>query len=162
MYDWQDSGAGDNKGNPDHVGLVVSVSGSTMKIIEGNKSESVSYRTLSVGAKYIRGYCLPNYAKKATSTSSPSKTVEQVAKEVLAGKWGNGATRKAKIEAAGYKYSEVQAMVNALASGKKSVTEIAKEVIAGKWGTGNTRKTKLTAAGYDYNAVQKEVNRLLK
>lgn len=97
--------------------------------------------------------------------SAPSKSVEQVAKEVLAGKWGNGATRKAKIEAAGYKYSEVQAMVNALASGKpakKSVTEIAKEVIAGKWGSGATRKQKLTAAGYDYNAVQKKVNELMK
>lgn len=162
MYDWQDSGVGDNTGTPDHVGIVVSVSGNTMQIIEGNKSESVMYRSLTVGGKNIRGYCLPNYASKATKASAPSKSVEAVAKEVLAGKWGNGTTRKAKLEAAGYNYSEVQAMVNALASGKKSVTEIAKEVIAGKWGTGNTRKQKLTAAGYDYNAVQKKVNELLK
>lgn len=31
MYDWQDSGAGDNTGAPDHVGIVVSVSGKAMK-----------------------------------------------------------------------------------------------------------------------------------
>lgn len=97
-----------------------------------------------------------------TATTTAKKSVEQVAKEVLAGQWGNGDARKSKLTAAGYNYNEVQAMVNALASGKKSVTEIAKEVIAGKWGTGLVRKTKLTAAGYDYNAVQRKVNELLK
>ena len=158
MYDWNDNGVGDNQGSPEHVGLVVSVSGNTIKVIEGNKNNAVEYRTLAVGGKYIRGYCLPDYASKATKT----KSVEDVAKEVLAGKWGNGATRKNKLEAAGYNYSEVQAMVNALASGKKTTTEIAKEVIAGKWGSGLTRKQKLTAAGYDYNAVQRKVNELLK
>lgn len=70
MYDWQDSGAGDNTGAPDHVGIVVSVTGSSMKIIEGNKSNAVSYRTLAVNGKFIRGYCLPNYASKATGGSS--------------------------------------------------------------------------------------------
>ena len=90
----------------------------------------------------------------------------EVAKEVLAGKWGNGDERKKKLAAAGYDYATVQAEVNCLASGgsapaKKSVTEVAKEVIAGKWGNGETRKQKLKAAGYDYAAVQKKVNELL-
>lgn len=44
------------------------------------------------------------------------KSVETIAKEVIAGKWGNGAARKTKLEAAGYNYSEVQAMVNKLLS----------------------------------------------
>lgn len=65
MYDWGDSGVGDNTGNPDHVGIVSYISGNTMKIIEGNISDSVNYRTLSVNGKYIRGYCLPDYASKA-------------------------------------------------------------------------------------------------
>lgn len=98
-------------------------------------------------------------------TTTPTKSITEVAKEVLAGKWGNGDDRKKKLEAAGYNYSQVQAKVNELAKGstssKKSVTQIAKEVIAGKWGNGTDRKKKLTAAGYDYTAVQKEVNRLL-
>lgn len=87
-----------------------------------------------------------------------------MAKEVLAGKWGNGDERKNNLTAAGYDYAAVQAEVNRLASGasapKKSVTEIAKEVLAGKWGNGDDRKKKLKAAGYDYAAVQAEVNRL--
>lgn len=66
MYDWADSGKGDNTGNPDHVGIVAYISGSTMKIIEGNISNSVNYRTLSVNGKYIRGYCLPDYSRKGT------------------------------------------------------------------------------------------------
>lgn len=66
MYDWQDSGKGDNTGAPDHVGIVEAVSGSTITIIEGNKGEAVARRTLAVNGRYIRGYCLPDYASKAT------------------------------------------------------------------------------------------------
>lgn len=42
------------------------------------------------------------------------KSVEEIAREVLQGKWGNGADRKALLEAAGYDYAEVQAKVNML------------------------------------------------
>ncbi len=42
------------------------------------------------------------------------KTIEDVAKEVLDGKWGNGAERKKKLTEAGYNYTEVQAVVNKL------------------------------------------------
>ena len=42
------------------------------------------------------------------------KSVKEIAKEVLAGKWGNGATRKKKLESAGYNYTEVQKEVNKL------------------------------------------------
>ena len=46
--------------------------------------------------------------------SGGSKSVEEIAREVLQGKWGNGADRKARLEAAGYDYAEVQAKVNTL------------------------------------------------
>lgn len=49
-----------------------------------------------------------------SSTSTPKKSVTEVAKEVLAGKWGNGADRKKRLTEAGYNYSEVQAKVNEL------------------------------------------------
>ena len=100
-----------------------------------------------------------------SSSSSSKKSISTIAKEVIAGEWGNGDTRKKKLEAAGYDYDAVQKEVNKQLNGggssKKSNKEIAKEVIAGKWGNGETRKKKLEAAGYDYNAVQKEVNKLL-
>jgi hypothetical protein len=71
MYDWNDSGKGDNVGSPDHVGIVVSVVGDTIKVIEGNISNAVGYRNLRVDGKYIRGYCLPDYASMA-SNEKPS------------------------------------------------------------------------------------------
>ena len=71
MYDWQDKGTGDNTGWPDHVGFVVSINGTDMTIIEGNKGEAVAYRSLNVNGKYIRGYCLPDYASKATKPVAP-------------------------------------------------------------------------------------------
>ena len=81
MYDWGDSGNGDNTGSPDHVGIVVYISGNTMKILEGNISDSVNYRTLSVNGKYIRGYCLPDYASKAGEVKPEVETpVEPAAK----------------------------------------------------------------------------------
>lgn len=42
------------------------------------------------------------------------KSVDEIAREVIAGKWGNGATRKQKLTAAGYDYSAVQKRVNEL------------------------------------------------
>jgi hypothetical protein len=75
MYDWQDNGRGDNTGTPDHVGFVVSLNGTTMTIIEGNKGEAVAYRALNVNGKYIRGYCLPDYASKATKPKQANTDV---------------------------------------------------------------------------------------
>lgn len=71
MYDWQDSGKGDNKGIPDHVGIVAEINGKSMKIIEGNKNDSVSYRDMKVNGKQIRGYCVPNYKLKAKNEDIP-------------------------------------------------------------------------------------------
>lgn len=47
-----------------------------------------------------------------SSTSSNKKTISQIAKEVINGEWGNGDTRKKKLEAAGYDYDAVQKEVN--------------------------------------------------
>ena len=107
----------------------------------------------------------PSEICKKAAVSISKKTVEEVAEEVIAGKWGSGTDRKNRLTSAGYDYSTVQAKVNQLVKdkiNKKSVTEIAKEVIAGKWGNNPNRKENLKAAGYDYNEVQKKVNELLK
>lgn len=73
LYDWQDNGVGDNVGSSDHVGIVYSISGNTFTVIEGNYSNTVKVRTLTVNGKYIRGYITPKYSTKATSsTTTPS------------------------------------------------------------------------------------------
>lgn len=168
FYDWDDTGAGDCTGWPDHVGFVESVSGGKITVIEGNKNNAVGRRVLAVDGRYIRGYGVPRYAEEsgADAAGSGAKTVAAVAKEVIAGAWGNGEERKERLTAAGYDYQAVQSQVNALLKGNekptKSVAEVAREVIAGKWGNGAERKKRLEAAGYDYQAVQDKVNRLLK
>jgi hypothetical protein len=42
------------------------------------------------------------------------KSVDEIAREVIQGKWGNGEDRRKKLTAAGYNYSEVQKRVNEL------------------------------------------------
>lgn len=50
------------------------------------------------------------------------KTNEQIAEEVIAGKWGTGAARKKALEAAGYNYSTIQKLVNEKLKGGPSKT----------------------------------------
>lgn len=45
---------------------------------------------------------------------APTKSIDELAQEVIAGKWGNGQERKDKLTAAGYDYNVVQSKVNEL------------------------------------------------
>lgn len=110
----------------------------------------------------IKAAGLNGFAKQAAAPAKKSEA--EIAKEVLAGKWGNGTERKQRLEAAGYNFARIQTAVNELVSGKtakKSNAEIAKEVIRGDWGNGAERKQRLVLAGYDYAAVQKLVDEIL-
>lgn len=163
LYDWDDNGVGDCTGWSDHVGIVVSCDGSTIRVIEGNKSNTIGYRDIAVNGKCIRGFITPHYAAGGSVTPTPSKSVQDVAKEVINGQWGNNPDRQKKLEAAGYNYQEVQDAVNAILKGNAAtdLTAIAKEVILGKWGNGQERIDRLKAAGYSPTAVQKRVNELV-
>ena len=48
---------------------------------------------------------------------SNKKSVNEIAKEVIAGKWGNGVVRKTKLTLAGYNYKDVQSEVNRILKG---------------------------------------------
>ena len=122
--------------------------------ISGNVDLNECYRDFE---KEIKSAGLNGYTK------AKQKTVDELAREVLAGVWGNGADRKKRLTAAGHDYDAVQKKVNEIlnASKKKSIDEIAREVIAGKWGNGKERTQKLTVAGYDAKKVQARVNELL-
>ncbi len=80
FYDWDDSGSGDNVGVADHVGIVEKVSGTTITVIEGNYSNSVKRRTLSVNGRYIRGYGIPAYDAETSArpTAEEAPTVKSV------------------------------------------------------------------------------------
>ena len=111
----------------------------------------------------IEQYGLTEWDKR----ESDNKSIDEIARKVINGDWGNGSDRKNRLTAEGYDYDKVQSRVNALLgasaeqSKKKSVDEIAREVIRGDWGNGSDRKNRLTAEEYDYSEVQNRVNELL-
>ena len=117
VYNW-DKAAQPNDGYSDHIGFVEKVSGGMVTAIEGNRGEKVARRVIPLGWGYIRGYAAPQYEKAVNGNGgnpgTGKKSVEDVAKEVLAGKWGNGEDRKKRLQAAGYDYRAVQRKVNEL------------------------------------------------
>lgn len=121
LYDWDDSGAGDNTGNPDHVGTVTYVNADSgyMVVTEGNYANAVKKRTISLNGRYIRGFITPKYDDGAVAEPERTggKSVSEVAHEAIAGQWGNGAERKRNMEAAGYCYEFVQAEINRILNG---------------------------------------------
>lgn len=107
--------------------------------------------------------------RKGSPKSGGNKSLKNVAKEVIDGKWGNNPQRKNKLQKAGYNASKVQAEVNRQLTGgkskpKKSAAQVADEIFRGKgnWGRGSTRRNRLRKAGYNPNQVQKLVNKKFK
>lgn len=72
IYDWEDSGQGDNRGDPDHIGIVVRVTKGVIRVIEGNMSNKVWHRDIAVNGRYIRGYCRPDFARAAAALAEPA------------------------------------------------------------------------------------------
>lgn len=113
-----------------HVGIVVKVDDTYVYTIEGNTSGAtgvVANGGMVYGLKKykltysrIAGYGAPKY--------DVLKSIEEVAKDVIDGKYGNGSeARKEKLEAEGYNYEEVKAMVNKLLKGTSSKKVTAKK-----------------------------------
>ena len=101
------------------IGDVIGIEGSTGKstgshchyCIRGNSSKKQirNVNTIS-GIPNALGTYDDGYAAKAAA----KKSVEEIAREVIAGKWGVGDDRKKRLTEAGYNYTEVQNAVNIL------------------------------------------------
>lgn len=104
-----------------------------------------------------------------SNTDIANKSVDELAKEVIAGKYGNGDARK---NALGSRYSEVQAKVNEMLAGNNKpstptpapppqvdILELVKKTIRGDFGNGEARRK---ALGSNYDEVQRQVNLNLK
>ena len=101
-------------------------------------------------------------------------SLDELARQVIRGDWGNGAERVRRLADAGYDAPVVQQRVNEILRGNNisassptppsptllPLDEIAREVIRGRWGNGAERRQRLTAAGYDASAVQRRVNQI--
>lgn len=68
FYDWEDDGNGDNKGTPNHVGIVRKVLNGSFEVIEGNKNNAVGIRTMSINGKQLRGFAIPKYDSEDSET----------------------------------------------------------------------------------------------
>lgn len=152
-------------GDEYHTGIVVEIGNITITTVEGNTgggNGQVMKKTYTRSGGIISGYGRPRWSLvSSTQTPKPDKAVEAVAKEVLAGKWGNGSERVKRLTAAGYDAEKVQNTVNELVKAA-TIKAAAYAVIAGKYGNGADRVKRLRAAGYDPADVQNMVNILLR
>lgn len=108
---------------------------------------------------------------QTVSQSGPEggQDLNAVADAVIRGEYGNGDDRRKNLEAAGYNYDDVQAIVNmklGVSNGNgtapnQDLNAVADAVIRGDYGNGSTREERLRAAGYDPAAVQNLVNEKL-
>lgn len=125
-----------------------------------------------LGSAYTFRGCIVNPAigKVVAPTPTPSakKSVDEVAKEVIRGEWGNGDERYNRLTNAGYNYNEVQAKVNELLNSNKptpaptpsvDILDLVRKTIRGDFGNGEARRK---ALGSDYDEVQRQVNLNLK
>ncbi|WP_164999409.1 glucosaminidase domain-containing protein [Facklamia hominis] len=115
IFNW----GGNRGGWGNHIGYVASVAGDRITTIEGNTTvngqSTVAYRTYAWNSVYIQGYARPRYAEGSqTPKVELSGDIEQLAKDGIAGKLGNGEDRKRLL---GDKYEAVQAKINELLSG---------------------------------------------
>lgn len=88
-----------------------------MKIIDTPEERRAMGIALAKGTLATLGVAyVPVVATKPATkpASTATKTIDQLAREVIRGDWGNGAARKKKLTDAGYNYSAVQKRVNEL------------------------------------------------
>ena len=151
-------------GDEYHTGIVVEVGNMTITTVEGNTgggNGQVQKKTYARAGNIISGYGRPRWSLVSAVPAKPDKSIDAVAKEVIAGKWGNGSERVQSLTAAGYDAEKVQNAVNKIVK-DANIKAAAYAVIAGKYGNGEDRVRRLRAAGYDPADVQDMVNILLR
>ena len=81
-------------------------------------SQWIVENTGLIGETIARGICdYFGVTFREKEQAQPAKSVDEVAREVIRGEWGNGSDRRQRLEAAGYDYNAVQDRVNAILTG---------------------------------------------
>lgn len=105
IYDWN------NNGTYDHVGFVVSIKNGVITAIEGNKGDTVAYRTVNASSSQIDGFIAIDYDDKNYSSvaMSDSDRIAILAMRTVLGKYGNGNDRRGAL---GLDFDAVQRLIN--------------------------------------------------
>lgn len=102
-----------------NVGSINQLTASGTRTLEQISSKITAYN--KSGGRVIAGLVKRRAKEKELFDTQTSTTVkksnEEIAKEVVSGKWGNGNTRKTALIKAGYDYKTIQSLVNKLLKG---------------------------------------------
>lgn len=102
-----------------NVGSINQLTASGTRTLEQISSKITAYN--KTGGRVIAGLVKRRAKEKELFDTPTSTTVkksnEEIAKEVVAGKWGNGNARKTALTKAGYDYKTIQSLVNKLLKG---------------------------------------------
>jgi GH25 family lysozyme M1 (1,4-beta-N-acetylmuramidase) len=119
-----------------------------------------AYITSEQWDAYAQGWLKGQKGQKAPEPYTQEKdrdraTIDHLAREVMAGKWGNDPERKRALESCGYDYQAVQNRVN-------EYFDTANACIRGDYGNGVEREERLALAGFNPSDVQQLVNLLMR
>ena len=102
-----------------NVGSINQLTASGTRTLEQISSKITAYN--KSGGRVIAGLIKRRAKEKELFDTPTSTTVkksnEEIVKEVIAGKWGNGNARKTALTKAGYDYKNIQSLVNKLLKG---------------------------------------------
>lgn len=102
-----------------NIGSINQLTASGTRTLEQISSKIPAYN--KSGGRVIAGLVKRRAKEKELFDTPTSTTVkksnEEIAKEVVAGKWGNGSARKTALTKAGYDYKTIQSLVNKLLKG---------------------------------------------
>lgn len=149
--------------------ILTSESGYGSRTAFWNSVRTNSNGRWGLGSGYAFRGCIVNPAigdvhyVEPTPAPTPSKSNEDIANEVIQGKWGNNPERKQRLTDAGYDYNAIQDIVNnkmasntpTSNSSNDELLTLVKRTIRGDFGNGADRKK---ALGSNYDEVQRQVN----
>lgn len=159
-------------GDINHTGIVTKVDDNKVYTVEGNSGDMVKDHSYNKeGNKKIAGYGRPRWKEEPSSmadtaptkpepTQKPQndtkKSEEEIAREVIAGKWGNGKERQQRLTEAGYDYAAIQSIVNQILDTKPSNAASSQkaETFIGIVNTVKDRLNVRTGAGMNYSVIK--------
>ena len=104
LYSWKANG------HCDHVGMVVRFELGKLLVIEGNKSDTVAYRRVSLESPQVYGYIRVGAQDGLEDgTVSEGERIAMLGREVMRGRYGVGGDRQKLL---GDDYPAVQAWIN--------------------------------------------------